>query len=59
MKYDPTEIKLGLQHIVNRSITPSQFRQSAIEALAYIRHLEGELRRARFTEYNDPKESEE
>lgn len=53
MRHDPTSIKLGLQHIVNRSIAPSQFRNAALEALAYIRHLEGELRRQGFTDYND------
>ena len=59
MKHDPTDIKLGLQHIVNRSIAPSHFREAALDALRYIRQLEGDLRRAGFTEYNDPKESEE
>ena len=66
MKHDPTEVKLGLQHIVNQS--PStlknswravRHREAALDALAYIRQLEGDLRRAGFTEYNDPKESEE
>lgn len=65
MKHDPTEVKLGLQHIANdvpKRIADSRgrhFRESALDALAYIRQLEGDLRRAGFTEYNDPKETEE
>lgn len=65
MKHDSNEVKLGLQHIANQS--PStlknswravRYREAALEALAYIRQLEGDLRRAGFTEYNDPKEKE-
>lgn len=57
MRHDPTEVKLGLQHIVNRSVAPSQFRNAALDALAYIRHLEGELRRQGFTDYNEKEEN--
>lgn len=57
MRFDPTTIKLGLQHIVNRSVAPSHFRNAALDALAYIRHLEGELRRQGFTDYNETEET--
>ena len=67
MRHDPTDIKLGLQHIANGShenIEPGswrarRYRDAAIDAIGYIRQLEGELRRAGFTEYNDQKETEE
>lgn len=58
MRHDPTDVKLGLQHIVNRSVAPSQFRNAALDALAYIRHLEGELRRQGFTDYPEKEEEE-
>lgn len=61
MRFDPTEIKLGLQYIVNGSTEPTtnyswratRYREAAIDAMAYIRHLEGELRRNGFTDYNE------
>ena len=53
MRHDSNDIKLGLQFIVNNSVAPSRFRTFAIEALQYIRHLEGELRRQGFTDYNE------
>lgn len=56
MRHDPTDVKLGLQHIVNRSVAPSQFRNAALDALAYIRHLEGELRRQGFSDYDEKEE---
>jgi len=67
MGHDPTDIKLGLQHIANgsqdnlepKSWRARRYREAALDAMAYIRHLEGELRRAGFTEYNDQKETEE
>lgn len=58
MRLEPVQIKIGLQYIANREHQPSQSRQAALDALAYIRQLEGDLRRAGFTEYNDPKEKE-
>lgn len=66
MRNDANRIKMGLTSIANQS--PStlassakavRYRETALEALAYIRQLEGDLRRAGFTEYNDPKETEE
>lgn len=67
MRHDPTDIKLGLQHIANGShetIEPTswrarRYREAALDAMSYIRQLEGELRRAGFTDYNDQKETEE
>ena len=65
MKHDPTDIKTGLQHIANEAPNAvadhrgQRWREDALDAMAYIRQLEGDLRRAGFTEYNDPKESEE
>ena len=65
MKHDPTDIKIGLQHIANEAPNVvhdhrgQRWREDALAAMSYIRQLEGDLRRAGFTEYNDPKESEE
>lgn len=56
MKHDSLEIKMALKEISRRQ---ARYHEVALEALAYIRQLEGDLRRAGFTEYNDPKESEE
>lgn len=62
MKHDPTEIKRGLHALANESevIAPSwvirQHKETAIDALAYIRHLEGELRRQGFTDYQEKEE---
>jgi uncharacterized protein YaiI (UPF0178 family) len=61
MRFDPTEIKLGLQYIANNSTDDvaatnwraRRYREFAIDAMAYIRHLEGELRRNGFTDYNE------
>lgn len=64
MKYDPNEVKLGLQLIANQtpetlatSIKAHHYREAALDALAYIRHLEGELRRQGFTDYNEKEEN--
>ena len=65
MRLNPQSIRSGLQHIANEApaIVPDhrgqRWREDALDAMSYIRQLEGELRRAGFTEYNDPKETEE
>lgn len=61
MRHNPTQIKNGLHAIANYSIcgdcTPAaKQRETAIDALAYIRHLEGELRRQGFTDYTEKEE---
>jgi uncharacterized protein YaiI (UPF0178 family) len=61
VRHNPTDIKLGLQHIANGTTEDvaatnwraRRYREAALEALAYIRHLEGELRRNGFTDYNE------
>lgn len=55
MKYNPNEIKIGLTLIARRS---EKYQDTALEALAYIRHLEGELRRQGFNEYTDKEEEQ-
>lgn len=64
MKHDANEVKLGLQLIANQS--PStlknswravRYREAALDALAYIRHLEGELRRQGFTDYTEKEDT--
>ena len=65
MRYDPMEIKIGLQHIANgtteaiteHSWRAKSYREAALEAMAYIRHLEGELRRQGFTDYNEKEDN--
>jgi hypothetical protein len=52
MKHDPAEVKANLKDI--RDTTDHPARDAAREALALIRQMEGDLRRAGFTEYNDP-----
>ncbi len=56
MRHDPLQIKIGLTEISRRN---TRYHEVALDALAYIRQLEGDLRRAGYTEYNDPKETEE
>ena len=64
MRLNPQQIRIGLQHIANEAPDLVQdhrgqrWREDALDAMSYIRQLEGELRRAGFTEYNDPKEKE-
>ena len=67
MRHDPADIKLGLQHIANTASDTTdnnsiwrarRYREAATDAIAYIRHLEGELRRAGFNDY-DQKDNEE
>jgi hypothetical protein len=62
MRYDRDEIKMELHYcgtelVLNRE--ELRVREAALHALEYIRHLEGELRRAGFTDYNDQKDTEE
>lgn len=64
MRFDANEIKIGLTLIAKRSDATLQsstlavsYKETAIEALAYIRHLEGELRRQGFTDYNEKEEN--
>lgn len=64
MKYNPNEIKIGLTLIANRSdatlassILAVSYKETALEALAYIRHLEGELRRQGFTDYTEKEDT--
>lgn len=61
MRLDPKEIRGALVDLVARDTPPEivEARPALRDALDYIRQLEGDLRRAGFTEYNDPKESEE
>jgi hypothetical protein len=48
MRLNPDDIRAGLKTL--KDTDPELSR----DALAYIRQLEGDLRRAGFTEYNDP-----
>lgn len=63
MRYDRHSIRSGLQHIANEAPNSiedwrgQRFRESALEAMAYIIHLEGELRRQGFTDYTDKEEN--
>jgi uncharacterized protein YaiI (UPF0178 family) len=65
MRHDPTEVKLGLQYIANNAADDvaatnwraRRYREFAMDAMAYIRHLEGELRRQGFTEYNEKEDN--
>ena len=58
MRFDSFNIKLELHDLASGGY-PLQLqharkvREAALEALAYIRHLEGELRRNGFTDYNE------
>ena len=64
MRLHAQSIVSGLQHIANEAPTAvpdyrgQRWREDALDALSYIRQLEGDLRRAGFTEYNDPKDKE-
>lgn len=60
MRFDANEIKIGLTLIARRSdatlqspILAVSYKETALDALAYIRHLEGELRRQGFTDYQE------
>lgn len=63
MRFDANEIKIGLTLIARRSDATLQsstlavsYKETALDALAYIRHLEGELRRQGFTDYQEKEE---
>lgn len=61
MRIDGPELKEGLKELLALDGPPKDYigaRWIIRGALEYIRQLEGDLRRAGFTEYNDPKESE-
>lgn len=60
MRLDPTEIRAGLDELLTLPDVNSRLGARQIIRLTkeYIRQLEGELRRAGFTEYNDPKDKE-
>ena len=61
MRINPEALKEGLKEILAMDGAPKDYigaRWIIRGALEYIRQLEGDLRRAGFTEYNDPKESE-
>ena len=60
MRLDPTEIRAGLDELLTLPDVNSRLGARQIIKLTkeYIRQLEGELRRAGFTEYNDPKDKE-
>lgn len=62
MRINRHELKTSLTHFAgNSQVHPNEYervRDTALTALEYIRQLEADLRRAGFTEYNDPKEKE-
>lgn len=60
MRLDPQEIRAGLDELLTLPDVNSRLGARQIIRLTkeYIRQLEGELRRAGFTEYNDPKDKE-
>lgn len=60
MRLDPQDIKDGLDELLTLPDVNSRLGARQIIRLTkeYIRQLEGELRRAGFTEYNDPKDKE-
>ena len=55
MRLNPQHIKDGLDELLT---IPEMNYQLIRQTKEYIRQLEGELRRAGFTEYNDPKDKE-
>lgn len=58
MRLDAKEVREGLSKLRKDTESRPWMRAVAGDALDYIRQLEGDLRRAGFTEYNDPKEKE-
>jgi uncharacterized protein YaiI (UPF0178 family) len=64
MRLSSQSIRSGLQHIANEAPNAvpdhrgQRWREDALDAMAYIRQLEGDLRRAGFTEYTDPRDKE-
>jgi hypothetical protein len=55
MRLNAREIRDGLDELLT---IPGMNYQLIRETKEYIRQLEGDLRRAGFTEYNDPKDKE-
>lgn len=51
MRLDPKEIRAGLKDLLEPSTGDRSTRLVIRDALEYIRQLEGDLRRAGFTEY--------
>lgn len=60
MRLDPKEIRAGLDELLTLPDVSERLGARWIirQTKEYIRQLEGDLRRAGFTEYNDPKEKE-
>jgi hypothetical protein len=63
MRLNRQSIISGMQHIANKAptiygIPGEQWRQDALDAMAYIRQLEGELRRQGFTDYSTKEEED-
>lgn len=64
MRLNPQSIRSGLQHIANEApnIVPDhrgqRWREDALDAMSYIRQLEGELRRAGFLDYPEQKDKD-
>lgn len=52
MRHDPREIREALKELLVPESTPRSTRTVIRETLDYIRHLEGELRRAGFADYD-------
>lgn len=61
MRLDPKEIRDGLDELLTLPDVAGRIGARFIirQTKDYIRQLEGDLRRAGFTEYNDPKDTEE
>ena len=69
MKYNPKEIKAALKWVTeqmqdinhkgpsHREWVAVNVQDFANDALAYIRHLEGELRRQGFTDYTEKEDT--
>lgn len=61
MRLDPDDIREGLDELLKAELPVKDLlgaRWIIRQTKEYIRQLEGDLRRAGFTEYNDPKEKE-
>lgn len=61
VRLDPKEIRDGLDELLTLPDVAGRIGARFIirQTKDYIRQLEGDLRRAGFTEYNDPKDTEE
>lgn len=58
VRIDRDEIRVGLDQLRTAPESRPWMKALAGDAIDYIRQLEGDLRRAGFTEYNDPKEKD-